>query len=127
MNKENEKNAGRKLGSKNNINQSLKKELTEILLENFRKESRNFSVMDYEPRMRLLISMLPYVLPKANLTREESEVQNLIIEKMTPHYKKLDLYLNVIPVEKRAQILLNLVKQLNPTSSQQQNLLNSIK
>lgn len=126
-NENNNKNAGRKLGSKNNINQSLKKEFTELLLEQFKKEVRHFPVMDYEPRMRLLIMMLPYVLPKANLTKEESEIQNMIIEQMTPIYKKLSFYFSVIPSEKKAQILLNLVKQLNPTSSQQQKILNNLK
>lgn len=126
-NKNNKNNAGRKLGSKNNINQSLKKEFTELILEHFKKEVRNFPVMDYEPRMRLLIMMLPYVLPKANLTKEESEIQKLLIEKITPEFRKFSSYLNVIPSDKKAQILLNLVKQLNPTSAQQEMILNSLK
>lgn len=126
-NENNKNNAGRKLGSKNNINQSLKKEFTELILEHFKKEVRNFPVMDYEPRMRLLIMMLPYVLPKANLTKEESEIQKLLIEKITPEFRKFSSYLNVIPSDKKAQILLNLVKQLNPTSSQQEKILNTLK
>lgn len=126
-NENNKKNAGRKLGSKNNINQSLKKEFTELILEHFKKEVRHFPVMDYEPRMRLLIMMLPYVLPKANLTKEESEIQKLLIEKMTPEFRKFSSYLSVIPSDKKAQILLNLVKQLNPTSSQQEKILNTLK
>lgn len=126
-NENNKNNAGRKLGSKNNINQSLKKEFTELILEHFKKEVRNFPVMDYEPRMRLLIMMLPYVLPKANLTKEENEIQKLLIEKITPEFRKFSSYLNVIPSDKKAQILLNLVKQLNPTSAQQEMILNSLK
>jgi len=126
-NKNNKKNAGRKRGSKNVINQSLKKEFTELVLENFKKEVRHFPVMDYEPRMRLLIMMLPYVLPKGNLTREESEIQKLLIEKMTPEFRKFSSYLNVIPSDKKAQILLSLVKQLNPTSVQQEKILNTLK
>jgi len=126
-NENNKKNAGRKRGSKNVINQSLKKEFTELILEHFKKEVRHFPVMDYEPRMKLLIDMLPYVLPKASLTKEESEIQNMIIEQMTPLYKKLPFYFNVIPTEKKAQILLNLVKQLNPTSAQQQEIINNLK
>ena len=61
-------NAGRKIGSKNAIRIDLRKELTTIFLENFTKEVRNFPVMEYEKRMRLLIGILPYILPKANLT-----------------------------------------------------------
>ena len=126
-NENNNKNGGRKRGSKNIINQSLKKEFTELILEPFKKEVRHFPVMDYEPRMRLLIMMLPYVLPKANLTKEESEIQKLLIEKMTPEFRKFSSYLSVIPSDKKAQILLNLVKQLNPTSSQQEKILNTLK
>ncbi len=84
MTAKNSKNAGRKPGSRNTIRQELRKELTELFMEQFNKEVRNFPVMDYEKRMRLLIGILPYVLPKANLTQEESEIQNLIYEKIYP-------------------------------------------
>jgi len=118
--------AGRKSGSKNKIQTELKKELTELFMEHFTKEVRNFPVMDYEKRMRLLIGILPYVLPKANLTQEESEIQNLIYEKIYPEFKKLSSYLNVIPMDKKATILLSFVKTLNLTSTQQNNLSSTI-
>ncbi len=126
MTAKNLKNAGRKLGSRNTIRQELKKELTELFMEQFTKEVRNFPVMDYEKRMRLLIGILPYVLPKANLTQEESEIQNLIYEKIYPEFKKLSTYLNVIPIDKKATILLSFVKTLNLTSTQQNNLASTI-
>lgn len=108
-------NAGRKSGSKNKVQSLLKAELTEIFLSNFKQEVRNFPVMEYEKRMRLLIGILPYILPKANLTGEESEIQDLIHEKIYPEFRKLGSYLNVIPAEKKASILLALMKQLNPS------------
>ena len=95
-------------------------------MEHFTKEVRNFPVMDYEKRMRLLIGILPYVLPKANLTQEESEIQNLIYEKIYPEFKKLSSYLNVIPMDKKATILLSFVKTLNLTSTQQNNIATTI-
>lgn len=118
--------AGRKAGSKNKIQTELKKELTELFMEQFTKEVRNFPVMDYEKRMRLLIGILPYVLPKANLTQEESEIQSLIYEKIYPEFRKLSTYLNVIPMDKKATILLSFVKTLNLTSTQQNNLASNI-
>ena len=121
------KGAGIKLGSKNQIQFALKQQLTEIFLEQFTKEVRNFPVMDYEKRMRLLIGILPYILPKTNLTEEESEIQNLIYEKIFPHFKKLDSYLNVIPTEKKATILLSFIKTLNLTSVQQSEIMLSLK
>ncbi|MFB9108153.1 hypothetical protein [Flavobacterium gyeonganense] len=123
----NQKNAGRKVGSKNIIRTDLRKELTSIFLEKFSKEVRNFPVMDYEKRMRLLIGILPYILPKANLTKEESEIQNLIYEKIQPEFRKLNSYLNVIPSDKKPAILLSFIKQLNLTSTQQDDLLFSLK
>lgn len=120
-------NAGRKVGSKNTIRTDLRKELTVIFLDNFKKEVRNFPVMDYEKRMRLLIGILPYILPKANLTKEESEIQNLIYEKISPEFKKLSSYLNVIPMEKKPAILLSFIKQLNLTSTQQDEIMFSLK
>jgi hypothetical protein len=120
-------NAGRKIGSKNAIRIDLRKELTTIFLENFTKEVRNFPVMEYEKRMRLLIGILPYILPKANLTKEESEIQNLIYEKIFPEFRKLSSYLNVIPAEKKASILLSFIKQLNLTSTQQDEITFSLK
>ena len=120
-------NAGRKIGSKNAIRIDLRKELTTIFLENFTKEVRNFPVMEYEKRMRLLIGILPYILPKANLTKEESEIQNLIYEKIFPEIRKLSSYLNVIPTEKKASILLSFIKQLNLTSTQQDEITFSLK
>lgn len=126
MTAKNLKNAGRKLGSRNTIRQELRKELTELFMEQFTKEVRNFPVMDYEKRMRLLIGILPYVLPKANLTQEESEIQNLIYEKIYPEFRKLSTYLNVIPMDKKATILLSFVKTLNLTSTQQNNLVSTI-
>lgn len=126
MKNQNQKNSGRKLGSINKIRQDLKKELTEIFMEQFTKEVRNFPVMDYEKRMRLLIGILPYILPKANLTGEESEIQELVYEKIEPEFRKLSSYLNVIPMEKKASILLSFIKNLNLTSSQQDQLLNTI-
>lgn len=115
-------NKGRKIGSKNIINQNLKKELTDIILDEFKKEVKQFPTMEPEKRMRLLINMLPYVLPKSNLSFEESEIQEMIIDKMTPEYKKLQLYFVQIAPEKKAQVLLSLMKQLNPTSTQQKHL-----
>ncbi|KQT20684.1 hypothetical protein ASG22_17065 [Chryseobacterium sp. Leaf405] len=126
MSSKNSKNAGRKPGSRNTIRQELRKELTELFMEQFTKEVRNFPVMDYEKRMRLLIGILPYVLPKANLTQEESEIQNLIYEKIYPEFRKLSTYLNVIPMDKKATILLSFVKTLNLTSTQQNNLASTI-
>ncbi len=120
-------NAGRKVGSKNAIRTDLRKELTSIFLDNFTKEVRNFPVMEYEKRMRLLIGILPYILPKANLTQEESEIQNLIYEKIQPEFRKLTSYLNVIPVEKKPAILLSFIKQLNLTSTQQDEITSSLK
>ena len=120
-------NAGRKIGSKNAIRIDLRKELTTIFLENFTKEVRNFPVMEYEKRMRLLIGILPYILPKTNLTKEESEIQNLIYEKIFPEFRKLSSYLNVIPTEKKASILLSFIKQLNLTSTQQDEITFSLK
>lgn len=120
-------NAGRKIGSKNAIRIDLRKELTTIFLENFTKEVRNFPVMEYEKRMRLLIGILPYILPKANLTKEESKIQNLIYEKIFPEFRKLSSYLNVIPAEKKASILLSFIKQLNLTSTQQDEITFSLK
>ena len=120
-------NAGRKKGSTNIIRTDLRKELTTIFLDNFKKEVRNFPVMDYEKRMRLLIGILPYILPKANLTREESEIQNLIYEKIFPEFRKLSSYLNVIPSDKKASVLLSFIKQLNLTSTQQDELLFSLR
>lgn len=126
MSAKNSRNSGRKPGSKNIIRQELRKELTELFMEHFTKEVRNFPVMDYEKRMRLLIGILPYVLPKANLTQEESEIQNLIYEKIYPEFKKLSSYLNVIPMDKKATILLSFVKTLNLTSTQQNNIATTI-
>ena len=123
----NQKNAGRKVGSKNTIRTDLRKELTTIFLDNFNKEVRNFPVMEYEKRMRLLIGILPYILPKASLTKEESEIQNLIYEKIQPEFRKLSSYLNVIPAEKKPAILLSFIKQLNLTSTQQDEILVSVK
>ena len=120
-------NAGRKVGSKNTIRTDLRKELTAIFLDNFKKEVRNFPVMEYEKRMRLLIGILPYILPKANLTKEESEIQNLIYEKISPEFRKLSSYLNVIPMEKKPAILLSFIKQLNLTSTQQDEIMVSLK
>lgn len=115
----NQKNAGRKIGAKNSIRTDLRKELTTIFLDNFKKEVRNFAVMDYEKRMRLLIGILPYIIQKGkvNITDEESEIQDLIFEKVKPFYSKIDLYLNTIPSEKKPAILLSLIKTLNITSS----------
>lgn len=119
MKNQNHKKAGRKPGSRNSIRQELRKELTEIFMEQFAKEVRNFPVMDYEKRMRLLIGILPYILPKGNLTQGESEIQNFIFEKIYPEFRKLNSYLNVIPSEKKASILVSFIKNLNLTSSQQ--------
>lgn len=119
MRGKNVKNAGRKKGSQNIIKQELKKELTKIVLDKFTKEVRNFPVMDYEKRMRLLIDTLPYVLPKTNLTQEESHIQNLIYEKIYPEFKRLNFYLNVVPQEKKASILLSLLKKLHLSPVQQ--------
>lgn len=119
MKNQNPKKAGRKPGSRNIIRQDLRKELTEIFMEQFTKEVRNFPVMDYEKRMRLLIGILPYILPKGNLTQGESEIQSFIFEKIHPEFRKLNSYLNVIPSEKKASILLSFIKNLNLTSSQQ--------
>lgn len=119
MSARNPKKAGRKPGSRNSIRQDLRKELTEIFMEQFAKEVRNFPVMDYEKRMRLLIGILPYILPKGNLTQGESEIQNFIFEKVYPEFRKLNSYLNVIPSEKKASILVSFIKNLNLTSSQQ--------
>lgn len=120
-------NAGRKKGSTNIIRTDLRKELTAIFLDKFKDEVRNFPIMDYEKRMRLLIGILPYILPKANLTREESEIQNLIYEKIFPEFRRLNFYLNVIPSDKKASILLSFIKQLNLTSTQQDEILFSLK
>jgi len=125
--KRNNRNAGRKLGSKNKINQDLKKEFTSIFLKKIEPSLKNFYTMDNEKRVRLLIDMLPYVLPKGNLTYEESKIQNILIEKSLPFYRNFQSYLNHIPPDKKAQILLNLVKQLNPTSTQQEKILNALK
>ncbi|WP_312765319.1 hypothetical protein [Epilithonimonas sp.] len=119
MNNQNPKKSGRKPGSRNSIRQDLRKELTEIFMVQFTKEVRNFPVMDYEKRMRLLIGILPYILPKGNLTQGESEIQSFIFEKVCPEFRKLSSYLNVIPSEKKASILLSFIKNLNLTSSQQ--------
>ena len=119
MSVHNQKKAGRKPGSRNSIRQDLRKELTEIFMEQFTKEVRNFPVMDYEKRMRLLIGILHYILHKGNLTQGESEIQSFIFEKVYPEFRKLNSYLNVIPSEKKASILLSFIKNLNLTSSQQ--------
>lgn len=123
----NQNNGGRKKGSTNLIRADLRKELTTVFLDNFIKEVRNFPVMDYEKRMRLLIGILPYILPKANLSKEESEIQNLIYEKIFPEFRKLNSYLNVIPSDKKASILLSFIKQLNLTSTQQDEIMFSLK
>ena len=126
MTTKNLKNAGRKLGSRNTIRQELRKELTEIFMKEFTKEVRNFPVMDCEKRMRLLIGIIPYILPKGNLLPEESEIQNFIYEKVYPEFRKLNSYIGTIPTDKRASILLSFIKSLNLTQTQQNEVLNQI-
>lgn len=46
---------------------------------------------------------------------------------MLPEYKRINSHLAIIAPEKKAQILISLLKQLNPTSSQQDEILNSLK
>lgn len=119
-------NAGRKAGSKNAIRIDLRKELTTIFLDKFKDEAKQIKTLAPEQRLRILLGVLPYLLPKANLTREESEIQVMIYEQISPEIKKLKFYLNVLDSSKKASILLAFIKQLNLTSTQQDEIMFSL-
>ncbi|EKT3966454.1 hypothetical protein NTJ12_001516 [Flavobacterium psychrophilum] len=123
----NQKNAGRKIGSKNAIRTDLRKELTTIFLDKFKDEVKQIKVLQPETRVRVLIGILPYLLPKGNLSKEESEIQEIVYNSVLPDIKKLHFYLNVVPIERKASILLSFIKQLNLTSTQQDEIASSLK
>ena len=75
----NQKNAGRKVGSKNIIRTDLRKELTTIFLDKFKDEAKQIKTLQPEAKVRVLIAIVPYLLPKGNLSNEESEIQKIII------------------------------------------------
>ena len=88
----NQKNAGRKIGSKNAIRTDLRKELTTIFLDKFKDEVKQIKVLQPETRVRVLIGILPYLLPKGNLTNEESELQQMVYNLVCPDFKKIHFY-----------------------------------
>ena len=123
----NQRNAGRKIGSKNAIRTDLRKELTTIFLDKFKDEVKQIKVLEPETRVRVLIGILPYLLPKGNLTNEESELQQMIYNLVYPDFKKIHFYLNLVPQERKSAVLLSFIKQLNLTSTQQDEILLSLK
>lgn len=123
----NQKNAGRKIGSKNAIRTDLRKELTTIFLDKFKDEVKQIKVLQPETRVRVLIGILPYLLPKGNLTNEESELQQMVYNLVCPDFKKIHFYLNLVPQERKSAVLLSFIKQLNLTSTQQDEILLSLK
>jgi hypothetical protein len=124
---ENPKKAGRKIGSKNIIRTDLRKELTTIFLDKFKDEVKLIKILQPETRVRILIGILPYLLPKGNLTNEESEIQEIIYKLVLPDFKKLHFYLNQVPPERKSAVLLSFIKQLNLTSTQQDEIMSSLK
>tara|TARA_B100000378_G_scaffold139865_1_gene113061 strand:+ start:1554 stop:1973 length:420 start_codon:yes stop_codon:yes gene_type:complete len=120
------KKAGRKKGSKNLINKKLSEELSEFILKNFKYEIKKFPTYSPETRMNILLKLLPFVLPKGNITIKESEVQSIIYEGLLPHYKKLKFYFCHIPQEKKSLFLVRMLKEMRPLPYQQNEILEII-
>jgi|SRR5690606_11655401 len=108
--------AGRKKGSKNILNKEISKDLSQFFRERFKAELKNFHSYSPETRINILLKTLPYILPKGNISFQESEVQSIVFNALLPHYKKLDHYMVHIPPEKKPQYLLRLLKQMHPVS-----------
>ena len=110
----NSKIRGRQQGSKNRMTQRTKQYLGEAISPHIKEVFKNINALDPEQRIRILIKCLPYFLSKGKVSDEETEVQKILYEQLLPHYKKIDIYFNHLPLEEKGKVLVQLLKMLTP-------------
>ncbi len=98
-------NSGRKAGAKNKYNAKQKDEMREIFLPRLKELTKSMATMEPVQKVKVLLDFLPYFLPKGVVTDDENEVQTLIYEQLEWHYKRLGIYFNQVPQEKKAALL----------------------
>jgi len=104
---------GRKAGSKNKLTVELKSQFSELVLHHLERELKNFPIYDPEVRIKVLLGFMKYVMPQANLTEEENEIQNVVYAQLKRHYGLLSNYLSHVDGNKKPNILLQFLKNLS--------------
>jgi len=74
---------GRPKGSENRITKEVKDKINKLLADNFMNFQKDLEVLEPKDRLQVLLSLLPYVVPKlqsSSVKNENTEFQKVIIE-----------------------------------------------
>lgn len=105
---------GRKKGSPNRLTPEVKSQLRELVMAKLEKALKGISSLDVEKIVPILIKCFPYFLSKGKVSNQETEVQQIVYIQLLRHYENFGTYLGHLSDDKKAIVLVQLLKMFTP-------------
>ncbi|WP_185249418.1 hypothetical protein [Chryseobacterium bernardetii] len=123
MDKQNSRNSGRKIGSRNKLSAKAKENLLELFEDNIKQLHKSINYVSPDERF---VKLKPIVkLLCAGNDEVSNNTRNLIYESLKGEFTKTKFYLNQLSSDKRASELRQYMSYLN--KEQIENIFGSIK
>ncbi|MDN3694995.1 hypothetical protein QWZ06_23545 [Chryseobacterium tructae] len=123
MDKQNSRNSGRKIGSRNKLSTKAKENLLELFEDNIKQLHKSINYVSPDERF---VRLKPIIKLLCTGNDEISNnTRNLIYESLKSEFTKTKFYLNQLPSDKRASELRQYMSYLN--KEQIENIFGSIK
>ncbi|MDR3026612.1 hypothetical protein [Chryseobacterium sp.] len=123
MDKQNSRNSGRKIGSRNKLSTKAKENLLELFEDDIKQLHKSINYVSPDERF---IKLKPIIKLLCTGSDEVSNnTRNLIYESLKGEFTKIKFYLNQLPSDKRASELRQYMNYLN--KEQIENIFGSIR